>query len=99
MIVIYINKFINFINYGCENVNNEPEIANPLKRRKFEVLAKVKIGIYLLVVLYSAYAITLGTTFFNNFDRMLMGGFALILTIPIFVWMGIELIQNQKKKN
>lgn len=80
-------------------MNNEPEIVNPLKRKKFEVLAKVKLGIYLLVILYSAYAITLGTTFFNNFDRMLMGGFALILTIPIFVWMGIALIQNQKKKN
>lgn len=78
---------------------NQPEIANPLKRRKFEVLAKVKVGIYLLVVLYSAYAVTLGTTFFNSFDRMLMGGLVAVLTIPIFVWMGIALIQNQKKKN
>ena len=70
----------------------------PLKTKKLGIKGKVRIGIYLLVVLYSAYAITLGTTgIFNTFDKMLMSGLVAVLTIPIFVWLAIELIQNRKK--
>ena len=77
-------------------MSNEPNIE-PLKTKKLGIKGKVRIGIYLLVVLYSAYAITLGTTFFNTFDKMLMSGLVAVVTIPIFVWLAIELIQNRKK--
>ena len=63
--------------------------------RPYDTKAKVKTGIYLLVVVYSAYAIVLTTTFFNTFDKMLFTGVVAVPTIAIFVWLGIEL---QKKK-
>lgn len=85
-----------YISHGCETMSNQPN-TEPLKTKKFGIKEKVKVGIYLLVVLYSAWAITLGTTFFNTFDKMLMSGLVTVLTIPIFVWLGIELIQNRKK--
>jgi len=75
-------------------MSNLEQTSNPPKNG---IIRKVRIAIYLLVVLYSAYAVTLGTTLFNTFDKMLMSGLVAVLTIPIFVWLSIEMIQYRKK--
>jgi len=77
--------------------HTEPPKTVPIAKNG--TMKKVRIGIYLLVVLFSSYAIVLGTTLFNEFDRMLMSGLVAVLTIPIFVWLGIELLQRKKLRN
>lgn len=77
-------------------MSNQPPTTD-IQKAKNGMMQKVRIGIYLLVVLYSGYAITLGTTgIFNHFDKMIMSGLVSVLTIPIFVWLAIEFLKNRK---
>ena len=77
-------------------MSNQPPTTD-IQKAKNGMMQKVRIGIYLLVVLYSGYAITLGTTgIFNHFDKMIMSGLVSVLTIPIFVWLSIEFLKNRK---
>ncbi|MCH7649052.1 MAG: hypothetical protein IIA83_10655 [Thaumarchaeota archaeon] len=77
-------------------MSNQPPTTD-IQKAKNGMMQKVRIAIYLLVVLYSGYAITLGTTgIFNHFDKMIMSGLVSVLTIPIFVWLSIEFLKNRK---
>jgi hypothetical protein len=66
--------------------------GNESIRKTSKPIEKIKIGIYLLVGIYVSYAIIFGTTFFNEFERIMI--FAVVLSGIIgflFVWLGVEL--------
>lgn len=81
-------------------MSQNPPKPNTLKTVMDTTLPKIKIGIYLLVFLYAAYVIVFGTTFFSEFERMMI--YAGVLTVPtviFFVWFGIALQKKKLEKN
>ncbi|MCH8324721.1 MAG: hypothetical protein IH813_06445 [Thaumarchaeota archaeon] len=79
-------------------MSSTPE--NPTPKRETiadHVLPKIKMGIYLLVTIYASYTIVFGTTFFNEFERMMIfGGILSAITLGLFVWLGLTLQKNKK---
>lgn len=72
-----------------DNITTNPE--------RYNALAKVKTAIYVGVSLYSAYLIVFGTTFFNEFERMMIfGAVVSAVVLALFVWLGYVMQKHPK---
>ncbi|MHA7733949.1 hypothetical protein [Nitrosopumilus sp. S6] len=65
---------------------------------RFHQLRYVKMGIYIAVVTYASYVIIFGTTFFNEFQRMMIFGMELTaITGFLFIYLGLQMKKYPKK--
>ena len=65
---------------------------------RFSALEKVKTAIYIVVGLYAAYVIVFGTTFFNEFERMMIfGGIISVTAIVLMAWLYVQMKRFPKE--
>lgn len=65
---------------------------------RFNAMAKVKLAIYVAISLYASYTIVFGTTFFNEFERMMIfGGIMTAVILGLFFYLGHQMNKHPKK--